>query len=120
MQLVEIKCPYTCEDTVIVDKNEKISLVDYYLILNVDGKPQLKRSHIYYTQIQVSLYVTGLTVCQFLVFSRHNSILIEILRDDDFLKMVIPKVEYFYFHHYLPVLSNNYKELHFTHVLRVL
>lgn len=72
MELIEIKCPYLCKDSVIIDKNENKSLVDY-LILNALGEPELKQTHIYYsniyTQMQTSLYITGLvTIVQVICF----------------------------------------------------
>ncbi|CAL1671882.1 unnamed protein product [Lasius platythorax] len=106
MELIEIKCPYSCKDSVIIDKNENKSLVDY-LILNALGEPELKQTHVYYTQIQTSLYVTGLASCKLFVYSQHDCVLVNVFRNEQFLKTVIPKIEYFYFKYFLPIILKN-------------
>lgn len=103
VELVEIKCPYTCKDAVIFDYDKGKSFVDY-LVVNANNEPHLKENHIYYTQIQMSLYIMGLKSCKFFVYSSKDFVLLTILRNEDFLKTVVPVIENFYFKHFLPLL----------------
>lgn len=69
--LLEIKCPSSCRSKKIdvpYVKNEK-----------------LKKNHIYYTQIQILLYLTNLKKCHFFLFSSTDSKQIEVQRDEDFI-----------------------------------
>lgn len=52
------------------------------------------------------MYVSGMSVRDFFVYSpvEDGSCLIEVYRDEDFLKTVILKSEKFYFEQYLPAL----------------
>ena len=80
---LEIKCPSSCE-------NKKI-VTDYIK----DGK--LKKSHPYYTQCQIHMYVTGLKKCDFFVWSKIDHILDHIELDMDFLEKSIIYLEKIYF-----------------------
>ncbi|XP_018398070.1 PREDICTED: uncharacterized protein LOC108776060, partial [Cyphomyrmex costatus] len=96
IQLLEIKCPSSCKETNIIhDITQEIRVS--YLKLNSDGKIILKENDKYYTQVQVSMYVLGVTLCHFWVYSNIDYIYIVINRDEEFLKEVIPKIEYFYY-----------------------
>lgn len=102
--LLEIKCPVTCKNSIIVDRESNTSNVPY-LFFNSKGKIELKKSHIYFTQIQVSMYVTGLTKCHFFVYSKNDNVHLEIQRDELFLVQYVPKMEEFYFKYLLPKLA---------------
>ena len=69
--LLEIKCPLSCKDSSIN--------VGYIK----DGK--LKRSHPYFAQVQVLLYLCNLRKCLFFMFSSADSVQIEILKDEEYL-----------------------------------
>lgn len=103
-KIVEIKSPSSCKKKPVVDYKEKKCNVKYLEFKN--DVVVLKESHIYYTQCQVQLYVTGLNVADFFVYSPINggSRRVVITRNDQFLQEVIPKCEIFYFTHVLPVL----------------
>lgn len=104
--LLEVKCPSRCEKRPIVDENVN---VDY---LEVHGKElELHKNHVYYTQVQVSMYVVGAGVCDFYVYSPRGSVLVQVKRDDSFLREVIPKLEWFFFRHYFPAVIKRQKSL---------
>lgn len=105
LEIVEIKCPFTCKNSIIFDPETGTSFVDY-LIVDKEKKPELKKTHIYYTQVQMCLYVTGLEVCNFFVYSSLNSVLLRISRDEAFLENIVPKIENFYFSHLLQCFCN--------------
>lgn len=104
-ELLEIKCPFSCKDGPIVDR-EKLQTFVKYLQFNVNTEIELKQSDKYYTQVQFSLYVLNMKVCNFLVFSNVDKVLLRIYKDDDFLLDLIPKVENFYFQNFLPLIVN--------------
>ncbi|XP_049274699.1 uncharacterized protein LOC125759691 [Rhipicephalus sanguineus] len=97
IRLLEIKAPYRCESRPVVDRDIN---VDY---LHFNGKNlQLRESHPYYTQVQISMYVVGASRCDFYVYSPKGSKCMEVRRDDSFLEEVVPKLEWFFFRHYFP------------------
>ena len=69
--VLEIKCPSSCKDKKIVVP---------YLV-----NDSLKKSHPYYTQVQIQLFCCNLTTAHFFVFSETNYKLIIVKRDDPFL-----------------------------------
>ncbi|XP_053597208.1 uncharacterized protein LOC103570404 isoform X3 [Microplitis demolitor] len=103
-KIVEFKCPSTCENKPVINDADQVSNVRYLEFIN--DKLELKKSDGYYTQIQVQMYVTGMSVCDLFVFSpvENGCCLIEVHRHEEFLKNVILKSEKFYFEQYLPAL----------------
>lgn len=99
--LLEIKCPFRCREQPIFDQQGNL-FVDYLHV--EDGKLQLKSSHVYYTQVQVSLYILNLDICHFFVYSPLQVVNVKVRRDSNFLEWLIPKMEWFYFKHYKPQL----------------
>ena len=69
--VLEIKCPIRCQDDLI--------LVNYIS----DG--ELKKSHEYYFQVQLQMYLCKADMCHFFVFSMADSKLIKIPFDKDFI-----------------------------------
>lgn len=108
-KLLEIKCPYSRWNSIIVDFEQKRCFVNYLCFRGSELK--LKESSSYYTQVQILLYCTGLMKCVLYVFSRRQrDITIEILRDDKFLSEVVPSLEMFYFFYYLPLLYDEWEK----------
>ncbi|KAJ8730850.1 hypothetical protein PYW08_002263 [Mythimna loreyi] len=100
-RLVEIKCPLSCSKQPVINYNEKMCNVKYLEFVN--DRLELKTQKPYYTQIQVQMYVTGMTVCDLFVYSpvKHGSCTVRVHRDEAFIKHVILVSERFYFEHYL-------------------
>ena len=73
--ILEIKCPSSCKDKEIV--------VEYLEIGSRKGQ-QLKKSHPYYTQCQVLMYVCKVKKTHFFVFSSADYKLITVDYDHDF------------------------------------
>lgn len=101
-KLVEVKCPITCNKQSVVNMKRKLCNVEYLEFLNNELK--LKKSKPYYTQVQVQMYITGLTMCDLFVYSPVRSITVHVNRDEEFIRNMILKSELFYFEHYLPAL----------------
>nr|XP_054920619.1 uncharacterized protein LOC126517764 [Dermacentor andersoni] len=92
--LLEIKCPYRCIDRGIFDDSGH-SILDY--VHHVDGNPILRKSHRYYTQVQILMYLLNAKQCFFFVYSKKQSVTMVVGRDDAFLQEAIPTLEQFYF-----------------------
>lgn len=100
MELLEIKCPYSCENTKIVDFQTKMSFVPY-LMFDKNGELFLKENDKYYTQIQVSMYILGIQMCYFFVYSSQDHVCLKIPKNESFLSILIPKIEMFYFEYFI-------------------
>ena len=68
--VLEIKCP--------VSGSQGLINVDYLK----DGK--LKKSHPYFSQIQIQLFCCDAKMAHFFIYGKHNDVLLEIPRDDKF------------------------------------
>lgn len=106
-KVLEIKCPLRCSKVPVYDEEQKKFNVDY-LYKDSEGVTRLKTSNEYFTQCQILMYVCGLLKCDLFVWSPVNkgkgSEIITIARDDMFLDFLLPKIEKFYFEHYLQAL----------------
>ena len=82
--LVEVKCPYTHRHVtptqVCRDKGFCSALV-----VGVDGKEHLalRRSHLYYSQVQGQMAITGRSWCDFVIFTEKSISVERILFDCD-------------------------------------
>ena len=99
--LAEFKNPYTSRHLSIkelaVDKGSCLEIVNNVI--------QLKRMHNYYAQVQVQLWSTGFTWCDFVVrtVSNTNNIFVErITLDDEYVDFIRPKLKCFFFNGILP------------------
>lgn len=97
VHLLEIKCPFSRRGRELVDYQK--SFVCYLQF--IDGEVHLKRSHPYYKQVQIQMYVLNAKKCLFFVYSSVQNITLLLCRDDESLAQAIPKLESFYFTHFL-------------------
>ena len=103
--LLEIKCPYNKRnlsiESIITDKT-------FYIALNKDKKPYLKKEHHfgYYTQIQVAMGLAGLKWCHFVVYVYSGMIIVKVDFDRDYFKSVIDKMNDYYKDYYINELLN--------------
>ncbi|XP_075535091.1 uncharacterized protein LOC142570610 [Dermacentor variabilis] len=95
--LLEIKCPFS---------RRQQSLTKRPLLKYLCGQDilDLRRSHSYFTQVQVCLHVLGLEYCYFYIHTEVDSLTIKVRRDDAFLSSAVPKLRNFYFEHFLRAL----------------
>lgn len=73
--LLEIKCPHR-------NKNQMIN-VDY--IEKKGGESNLKKKHLYFSQVQLLMYLTNVKQCTFFVYSSADYVSINVKRDEEFL-----------------------------------
>ena len=93
--LVEIKCPFTLRN---LTPEEACADPNFYCHL-VNGKPELKKDHPYYYQVQGQLGLTGLKWCDFVVFFQTGLIIQRIKFDELLWKSMIDKLTKFYQQH---------------------
>ncbi|CAG5082971.1 Protein of unknown function [Cotesia congregata] len=108
MKVLEIKCPATCSSKPIFDEKTNSFNVKYLELR--ENEASLKKSHIYYTQCQVQMYVVGLNLCDLFIWSPKGYYVVTLKRDEQFLASLIPKLKLFYFHYYLKALVKSQKE----------
>lgn len=102
-RILEIKCPYSCKDGVIIDP-QTFETKMKYLTVTENQTIELKESSSIYTQVQILMYVTNLPIADLYVYSSQQSLILSGARNNMYLSEVIPKIQLFYFTHYLPYL----------------
>lgn len=95
-KVIEIKCPYSIR----TELPENASYIEF-------GK--LKRNHPYYTQVQVQMHVTGVHLCDFVVWTTKGTLVDEIKYDADFMKISLQFIEMYFKKCFAPT----YVELNF-------
>lgn len=106
-KLLEIKCPYSCKDGLLIDETNG-SLRVPYLQYNEENIICLKQNHNYFSQCQIQMYCTGLEECDLFVYTKQDCITVSVKRDNLFLEKLVKKMEFFYFNYYLPELTKVY------------
>lgn len=87
--LVEIKCPNVA------------SYVDCPYIKISEGTHSLRKSHAYFWQIQGQMLISGLDWCDFVVYTQEDMFIQRIPRDDETIKTMKEKIDYFFFYFYI-------------------
>lgn len=105
-KIVEFKCPLSCEKIPVINYSEVKCNVSYLYLENNEIK--LRESDCYYTQCQIQMYVSGLTICDLFIYFpvENGSCVVEIHRNEKFLREVIAMCENFYFDNCLPALRD--------------
>lgn len=114
LRLVEIKCPKdgrTMSAQEMITANPTIKLFDTERLK--EGCLVLKRNHKYNGQIQLSLAVTGLAICELIIFSSFDNTfeIILVKRDDEFIRNLIIKLIPLYFANIFQFVTTNYNFL---------
>jgi hypothetical protein len=104
-KLLEIKCPYTCKDTLLIKEDDGHLRVPYLQYNDKKTIILLKKNHNYFSQCQIQMYCTGLDECDLFIFTKQDCITISVKRDNIFLEKLVKKMEHFYFNYYLPELT---------------
>jgi len=76
-KVLEIKCPISCKDKLIVDSNKNTN-VKYLECDKTTGKLHLKSRHVYYTQCQLLMHCSGLNSCDLFVYYNIEPILVTV------------------------------------------
>ncbi|XP_051984218.1 uncharacterized protein LOC127644853 isoform X2 [Xyrauchen texanus] len=73
-------------------------------LITVPGQACLKKSHKYYYQVQGQLAISGLQCCDFITDTHTDFTVERIFRDEEIIKSVRQKLDYFYHNIYMDVL----------------
>ena len=99
--ILEVKCPYAHKDKAIC------SATVPYLKSN-GGTLTLNESHNYYYQVQGQMLCSKRKRCLFVIYSFKDLVMIEIQRDDQFIKSMLDKLNFFYKSHFEPAIINKF------------
>lgn len=100
--IVEVKCPYASRDKDICP----ISVP--FLQKDEDGQLILKKTTIYYAQIQGQLYVTKRKFCNLIVYTYQCLKVVFVERDDQFIMDMLVKLDHFYEHFFKDAVIKKY------------
>ncbi|XP_029851665.2 uncharacterized protein LOC115333183 [Ixodes scapularis] len=101
VMLLEIKCPSSRWKKPLTEK----PLLAYLAECKQRKDIVLRKSHTYYTQIQICMYVLQLDECDLFLYCSVDKKTLHIKRDEEFLSDAIPKLRSFYFTHYIQELA---------------
>ena len=78
--LLEIKCPFKYRNNL---PSEAVGNADFCLELTA-GRPRLKRNHEYFYQVQGQMAISGISWCDFVVFTYKGIFVERVLFSKDF------------------------------------
>ena len=103
---LEIKCPWTHRGLTIADfvaeKETCLKLESDSIVLD--------KAHMYYTQVQCQMAVTGRKCCDFFVCNSKGHHSTRVTFDEEFWGICMSKVTYFYHEMIIPQVSNKFEE----------
>lgn len=76
--LLEVKCPFTQRHCEIA---EAVKSKDFYLEWN-EGHYSLKKTHVYWHQVQGQLFITQREICYFVVWTLKETLVLQINKDE--------------------------------------
>ena len=98
--LVEVKCLFNAKEKTV---EEGCSGIRSFCSEIVEQRPCLKTSHDYYYQVQGQMAVTGIHVCDFVIWTPKDISIQRINFDNEFWSNTcLPKREHFFFYFFLP------------------
>ena len=101
--VLEIKCPAVLEKTSPVDisklPNKQSKNLCFTLVNNV---PRLKRTHKYYYQVQLQIIICEVSFCDFVIWSPKGMSVERIMKDEEFVQSVLPRLQRFHRNVLLP------------------
>lgn len=81
-RVLEVKCPYSLAEKSL---SEEISTGNFYIIRDTCEGLTLKRSHKYYYQVQLEMYCTGTSMCDFMVWTPREFVIVSVVSDECFV-----------------------------------
>lgn len=102
--LIEIKCPLAGSDLQLDELLPTLSYLQFK-----EGRYNLKCNHQYYGQVQLSLFLLNISICDLVIYSKKaNSVaVIEVKLNQIFVKKLVASLKTVYQIHMLPYLLNN-------------
>lgn len=100
--LLEYKAPHSLFSSKTEVLKAALSDKSFFLQLDKDGQPYLKRTHEYFYQVQGLLEVMDLSCCMFVVAGYESFCEVRVLRETEFFNGMLGKLQRFYFGALLP------------------
>ncbi len=99
LEVAEFKCPFSKAE---LEPEEACSDQSFYCSL-IDGKMHLNRSHFYYHQVQLQLYVCGEMSewCDFCIYTSKGVLVERIYPDKKWQETDAVKLDYYFMDHVL-------------------
>ena len=99
--IVEFKNPYSARTMTLQDASQSKD----FCLVNRDGSLQLKRTHVYFHQLQATMFCTERKWCDFVVRTTVDLHIERISFNADFWKPILLRLRSFYFSAVLPELA---------------
>lgn len=96
--LLEVKCPFSLRETDSLTQAISNKGTEFCL----DNTGVLKKTHRYYAQVQLQMFVFGTKLSHFVIWTPQWIHITEVERNDDYLSESLPKLEQFHLDHILP------------------
>ena len=90
--LLEIKCPYSARNTTISNAN----------LSYLDSSLNLRPTHSYWTQVQVSMECVGVNSCLFYIYSPHGSSWHYVNKNEKYINEIYQVYQDYYITYYVP------------------
>lgn len=92
--LIKIKCPVLGASLSLIELLPKLKT----FLLFENNQYNLKHNHIYYGQVQLSMFILNIEVCNFVIFSKieNKCAVIPVMKDNIFLQNLVPALKYVY------------------------
>ncbi len=100
--VIEVKCPYKW-----VNQSATLEQLLESKDCHLDRTGSLKKSHQYYAQVQLQMYVCKVNYCHFITWSPTHCVIKMVLRNDNFIETMKTKIFAFWNCHILPVLKSD-------------
>ena len=97
--IAEIKCPFSKAD-VTVELACKDAL--FYCTMDEGKNLKLARNHQYYHQVQLQLFTSGASWCDFCVYTTKGIAIERIYPDEQWQQMAIPNLDSYFHEQMLP------------------
>lgn len=95
--LIEIKCPFTHRHSSVKDAAEKDAKFPLRLSLpDGQGSFEMSKTHPYYYQVQLQMFVTGIHRCFFIVFTNVDLVYVLVKFDTDFMASKLHSAQQFW------------------------
>ncbi|XP_074662685.1 uncharacterized protein LOC141915162 [Tubulanus polymorphus] len=114
--LLEVKCPYSFRDI----KPQGACSNPTFCCEEKGNKYFLRKDHDYYAQIQGQLALTGLTWCDFLVYTSKGMLIIRVPFDLEFWNEAVAKLANFFIRYFLPAMNENFCTINYYSCIGVL
>ncbi|XP_062701765.1 uncharacterized protein LOC109418287 isoform X2 [Aedes albopictus] len=101
--LIEIKCPVSGEEHDLQWILDNCKATNVYL-KKQESSLSLNKNHKYYAQVQLSMYVLGCNMCDFIVYSKlaNDFLVVEIQFNEEYVRSLIGALKLVYFQFMLP------------------